>query len=348
VAPVSSLEMKPRSLAKVLSTAAVVLILALVALFIYAQIALSSSYLLIPDSPHALAPLVKVKDGHKSDKGGIYFVDVVERRASLAERYLPFLRHDATLVSEQEIGPSNISDKERARIDAASMALSKKTAEAVALRNLGYKVVINPHGALVEQTAQGSPASRKLLPGDVITAVDGVATLESPQLSALITRHRVGQRVRITFTRDSRRRTVAIRTIASDSKPRVAMIGVLVSQAATIKLPIGVTINAGNVGGPSAGLAFALELTDKLGHDVDRGHRVAVTGELALDGSVEAIGGVKQKVIGARRAGIEIMLVPTDGDNATEARRYAGSMKIIPVTSFQQALRALATAEQKH
>ena len=107
-----------------------------------------------------------------------------------------------------------------------------------------------------------------------------------------------------------------------------------------------VTINAGNVGGPSAGLAFALELTDKLGPDIDRGHRVAATGELALDGSVKPIGGVEQKVIGARRAGIEIMLVPA-GDNATEARRYAGSMKIISVTSFQQALRALATAERK-
>jgi PDZ domain-containing protein len=83
-----------------------------------------------------------------------------------------------------------------------------------------------------------------------------------------------------------------------------------------------------------------------LGRDIDRGYRIAATGELVLDGSVQPIGGVKQKVIGARRAGIEIMLVPA-GDNATEAGRYAGSMKIIPVTSFQQALRALATAEQK-
>jgi len=338
--------MKPRSLKKPLATAGGVLFLALVAVVIYAQLTYSSSYLLLPDNPHALAPLVKVKDAQKGDKGSLYFVDVIERRATLAERYLPFLRRDATLVSEQEIGPSNISDKERARIDAASMALSKKTAEAVALRYLGYKVVVHSHGALVEQTEPGSPAAKKLLPGDVITAVDGVATLEYSHLSALITRHRIGQRVRITFTRNHVQHTAQLRTIASHSKPRVPMIGVAVTQAAAIKLPIGVTIDAGNVGGPSAGLAFALELTDKLGRDVDRGHQVAATGELYLDGSVGPIGGVKQKVIGARRAGIEIMLVPS-GDNASEAKRYAGTMKIIPVKSFQQALRALTTAERK-
>jgi PDZ domain-containing protein len=120
------------------------------------------------------------------------------------------------------------------------------------------------------------------------------------------------------------------------------MIGVFVTQAASVKLPIKVEINAGDVVGPSAGLAFALELTEKLSGKADRGYKVAATGELALDGSVEPIGGVEQKVIGAKRAGIEIMLVPA-GENMTEARRYAGDMKIIAVTSFQQALHALAT-----
>lgn len=339
--------MKYRLLVKALSSAVGALLVALVALLIYAQLSYSSSYLLLPDNPHALAPLIKVKQPRKSDKGGIYFVDVVERKATLAERYLPFLRRDATLVSQQQIGPDNISDKERARIDAASMALSQKIAKAVALRELDYKVVIRPLGALVQQTAPDTSASSKLLQGDVITAVDGEKMTKVARLSALITRHRAGERVRITFLRDGRERTVSLRTFASPDRPQRTVIGVLITQAATIKLPVQVTINTGNVGGPSAGLAFALELTDKLGRDIDRGYRVAATGELFLDGSVRRIGGVKQKVIGARRAGIQIMLVPVDGDNAKEARRYAGTMKIIPVTSFQQALHALATAEQK-
>ena len=339
--------MKLRTLVKSVATAGGVVLVALVAIFFYAQLTYSSSFLLLPDNPHALATLVKVKQARKDEKGGFYFVDVVERRATLSERYLPFLRRNATLVSQQEIGPSNISDKERARLDAAAMAQSKMIAEAVALRHLGYKVVIHLRGALVESTTPGSPASKKLRPGDRITAVDGAAALKNSRLSALISRHRIGERVRITFSRNGARRTVALRTIASPVEPHASMIGVLIGQAATVELPIKVAIDAGNVGGPSAGLAFALELTDKLGPDIDRDYRVAATGELFLDGSVGQIGGVKQKVIGARRAGIEFMLVPVDGDNAKEARRYAGNMKIVPVTSFQQALHALATAERK-
>ena len=83
-------------------------------------------------------------------------------------------------------------------------------------------------------------------------------------------------------------------------------------------------------------------MLEELGRDVDHGYRVAATGELGLDGSVQPIGGVKQKTIGVRRAGVDVFLVPA-GDNAKEARKYAGRVKVIPVESFRQALRALAT-----
>jgi PDZ domain-containing protein len=120
------------------------------------------------------------------------------------------------------------------------------------------------------------------------------------------------------------------------------VVGVIVSQAADIKLPVDVEIDTNGVGGPSAGLAFALDLMEELGHDVDHGNRVAVTGALELDGTVGEIGGVKQKTIGVERAGIKVFLVPA-GENAAEARRYADGIRIVPVTSFQQALRTLAT-----
>ena len=113
-----------------------------------------------------------------------------------------------------------------------------------------------------------------------------------------------------------------------------------------ITLPVPVRIDLGHVGGPSAGLAFALDVLEKLGHDVDRGHKVVATGELRLDGSVVPVGGLKQKTIGARRAGADVFLVPA-GENAQEARRYAGNMRVIPVHTFRQALRALATLNRK-
>jgi PDZ domain-containing protein len=112
-----------------------------------------------------------------------------------------------------------------------------------------------------------------------------------------------------------------------------------------VRFPVDVRIDLGQVGGPSAGLAFALDVMEELRGGVDRGYRLAATGEIFLDGSVAKVGGIKQKTIGARRSGMDLFLVP--GDNAAEARRYADGLRIVPVDSFQQALRALATLPPK-
>ena len=99
---------------------------------------------------------------------------------------------------------------------------------------------------------------------------------------------------------------------------------------------------SGDVGGASAGLPFALEVYQQLGKDVDRGYRIAATGEIQLDGSVAPVGGIKQKTVGVRRSGADVFLVPA-GENASTARRYAGTLRVVPVESFRQALRVLQT-----
>jgi PDZ domain-containing protein len=129
-------------------------------------------------------------------------------------------------------------------------------------------------------------------------------------------------------------------------KPRPIIGIALPEQALDIHLPIQVNIDAHGVGGPSAGVAFALDVMEELGHDILHGHKIAVTGEIHADGSIGAIGGVKQKTIGARAAHVDAFLVPA-GDNAVEARKYAHGLRIIPVDTFPQALRALATLPQK-
>jgi len=138
-------------------------------------------------------------------------------------------------------------------------------------------------------------------------------------------------------------RTVTVKTVSDAGR---AIVGIYIAQAADIKLPVNVKIDLGQVGGPSAGLPFALDVLQELGTDVDHGLKVVATGEIELDGSVGPIGGVKQKTYGARRAGADVFLVPA-GDNAAEARRYAGNLRIVPVKSFQQALSALGTLGSK-
>jgi Lon-like protease len=153
--------------------------------------------------------------------------------------------------------------------------------------------------------------------------------------------------VRLQIRRGTQTITSRVKTIANPVAKGHAIIGFTPDQAADIKLPLNVEIDAGNVGGPSAGLAFTLEVLAELGHDPTRGYKVAATGQIDLNGTVGAIGGVKQKTFGVRDAGADVFLVPADQGNAATAKRYAGNLRIIPVTSFGQALRALAKLPPK-
>ncbi len=331
-----------RSRLSALSAVGGVLFILLVAALVYALVTPSGYYLLIPDAPNELAPLVKVEGGHERGKGRVYFVDVVTRQATLAERYLPFLRSDSQLISKQEFIPDGISDRLRKRLDAAAMERSKDVAATVALRSLGYKVSIRPGGVMIAEIAQRAPARSKLEPGDVLVAIDGKPSLTSKRVQELVDLHKPGDELTLTVERDKQTKRFRVATYADPGRPGETLIGIFMTPLAVVDLPLDVEIDSQGVVGPSAGLAFALQIVDELGRDVDRGRRIAATGELTIEGKVEPIGAVEQKVIGARRAGVQIMLVPA-GDNAREARRFAGDMKIIAVSSFQQALHALTT-----
>lgn len=306
----------------------------------------SGSYIFLPDRARPVAPLVEAP-GEKppAEGGGIYFVDVIVRRASLLERLFPGLRDGSTVVPADVVNPPGVSEQARRTEDRRAMSRSQEIAAAVALRALGYDVEAQPTGALISAVSPDTPAAGKLEPTDVVVAVDGRPVRTPDDLRRLIRAHRPGESVQIGVRDGGTLREVVLTTVR-DSRSGRAIIGVVVDQAAAIKLPLDVRIDAGQVGGPSAGLAFALDLMEELGRDVDHGYRVAATGELELDGDVAPIGAVKQKAIGARRTRVDVLLVPA-GENAREARRYAEGLRVIPVKSFRQALRALATLPPK-
>lgn len=322
--------------------------LALLALLIfgvaaYFYVAPSDDFIFLPDEARPLAPLVAVEGEKKAmDGGGIYFVTVDVRRATRLEELFPGLQEGSTLVPEDDVQPRGISDRVRRQGELRQMRRSQEVAAAVAFRELGLPVSIEQKGARVTQVLAKHPAFGKLRAGDVVVGADGGRVRSPADLRRLIGRHRPGQRVRLRVLRGTKVDVIVLRTVRSTEEPGRPIIGVLVEPLANIDLPRPVRINLGDVGGPSAGLAFALDLLEELGRDVDNGQRVAATGELSLDGSVLPVGGLKQKTIGARRADVDVFVVPA-GDNANEARRHAGDLRIVPVRSFQQALQLLAT-----
>ena len=308
----------------------------------------SNDYLLLPDKAHPVAPLVEVQGGKDPvGPGGIYFVDVFERRASMLESLFPWIHDGATLVPASLIVPPGVNDKAARQADLRQMSISQRVAAAVALRQLGFKVVARPSGVIVAALDTRSHAVGKLRPTDVIIRVNGAPTPTIGKLRTQLAKVRPGGVVTLRISRGTVANAgttlvVRVQTLADPANPKRAIVGFAPEQAAEIKLPRKVSIDAGGVGGPSAGLAFALEVMQELGRNVDHGYKVAATGEIELDGTVTPIGGVRQKIFGVRESGADVFLVPA-GDNAAVARRYAGGVRIIPVKTFPQALRALAT-----
>jgi PDZ domain-containing protein len=335
----------PRTLAGRLAWGAVV-VLGVVAAFLW--LFPSRDYLYVPDAAQPVAGRVKVQDEKPEDgKGAIYFVDVTVRRATWAERLFAFLRPDgATLVDGKQIVPPGSSFEERVNEGLAEMARSEQVAAAVALKEAGFHVAAEPQGALIDAVATDAPAASILKDGDVIVRALGRQVRTPEDLRRAFVGVTPGETITLVLRRSGVQRTVRVKTVPSPVDAKRAIIGIQISQAAEIKLPRKVDIDLGKVGGPSAGLPFALEVLQKLGRDVDHGRRVVATGEIELDGTVAPIGGVKQKVFGARKAGADVFLVPA-GENAKEARRYAGNLRIVPVESFQQALSALRTVQGK-
>jgi PDZ domain-containing protein len=303
----------------------------------------SNDYIFLPDPAHPVAPLVTIQGGHDPKHGGVYFVDVVVRKATLLERLFPGIHNGADLYPASAIDPPGVDDQLRRTLDLEDMKLSQQVAAAVALRALGKHVVMRPIGVRVTFVDPTLPAFGKLHPDDVIVAVDGKQVRTFDDLAKRITTQRAGVVVAVTIRRGKQTLVEKIKTASvRNGKARKTVVGIATEQALDIHLPVPVSIDAHGVGGPSAGVAFALDVMEELGRDVVHGNTIAATGEIHLDGSIGAIGGIKQKTIGARAAHVDAFLVPA-GDNAVEARKYAHGLRIIPVDTFPQALRALAT-----
>jgi PDZ domain-containing protein len=329
-----------------LATAGVVLLVAVVAFMLTQK---SDKFLEVPDEAHSLTGLVHVPGGtRRQDGGAIYYVDVVVKHASLLQEAFSLFRPEGSeLIPERDFVPSGLTYEQQLKLEGETMKVSQEKASVVALRALGFKVRARSAGVRVVDVDPRSHASGLLKPQDVVVSADGHPIHRQLDLFSVLARHRIGDVVRIGIRRGKQHRTFSIRTIADETDPHRAIIGFIPFEVVDAHLPFRIAFNLQDVGGPSAGLAFALEVLEQRGRDVDHGLKVAATGEIQLDGSVTRIGGVKQKTIGARQAHVDAFLVPADGDNAKVAKRYAHGLRIIPVKTFQQALLSLATLGAK-
>jgi PDZ domain-containing protein len=243
------------------------------------------------------------------------------------------------VVPEDEIFPTGVTSTEVDQQNATEMADSQQEAIAVALRALGQTVTpVVSVGALT----QGSPAKGSLQAGDVIDSIDGKKVSTTDSVRAAVRAHKPGQSVIFAVRRGGKERVETVKTVKVSGQ---AVVGILL--ATKFVFPVKVSINAGDVGGPSAGMMFSLAVYDKLTPgSLTGGAQIAGTGTIDSAGNVGPIGGIRQKLVGAKRGGAAWFLAPSDNCDEVVGHVPEG-LRVVKVATFAQARDAVEAIAAK-
>jgi Lon-like protease len=259
-------------------------------------------------------------------------------RFNIFTALVAWLNPHQAVVPESEICPAGQTQKETQQQDTQEMTSSQQTATAAALTELHIPYSTQ---VVVVRADKGMPAYGVLKAGDVITAVNGKPVTGQASLTSMITSHPAGTTLTVTVIRNGQSKQVKVGTSESGGHP---VMGVEIT--GRYKFPFDVTISVGDIGGPSAGLMFALGIIDKLTKDnLTGGKFIAGTGEIEASGKVDAIGGIQQKMVGARNAGATVFLTPAPNCADTRGAVPAG-LRLVKVSTLSQAvdyLQALKT-----
>ncbi|KUN82984.1 PDZ/DHR/GLGF domain-containing protein [Streptomyces bungoensis] len=271
-------------------------------------------------------------------------------RMNLVEAVYGWLAHDSKIVPHDTLYPDGKTEEQSSQENAEEFSQSQESAKVAALKELGIPV---KSWVIVSTVIKGSPAEGRLHAGDVIKAVDGTAVRQPSDVAKLVTKHTPGQKVVFTVVpakeqaaaekenrTASRTRDVTMTTATSqDSGPRRAVVGI--SAGTDHTFPFSIDIKLADVGGPSAGLMFALGIYDKLTPgSLTGGKFVAGTGTIDDNGTVGPIGGIEMKTVGARDKGAQYFLTPAE-NCAAAAKDTPGGLTLVKVKTMDDALAAL-------
>jgi Lon-like protease len=306
---------------------------------------------LTPGPAEDAASLVEI-DGAASytSSGQLLLTTVaVEEDLGLDDWVRSVFNADIDTVPSTTLFPPGAERDEVTRQNTALMVDSQLAATVVALRRAGYDIPEEFDGARVEQV-HSEAAAEVLEVGDVIVGVDGRPTTDPTAVAEAISRREPGEVVELEVRRDGEELAETVRLGDSPEDPGRAFLGVLL--VSHLELPLDVVIDAGVIGGPSAGLMFALSIVDLLDpEDLTGGTVVAGTGILAGDGTVGAVGGVRQKVVGAATPGgdrrpASVFLVPADNLEQVEDVALSRDLLVVPVATLDDALEAVADVRE--
>ncbi len=256
---------------------------------------------------------------------------------------------DAESDSHQRLLPHDVvfgdrSPSENRQRNLQMMQVSKETAVLVAFQYFGVDV-IDETGIGFEEVLSDGPAAGILKVGDIIVQIDDAEITSFTTLRDALDVRGPGDEIVMILedndTLERREETLVLGPHPDDPERAFIGIGNVATRAQQSDLPFDVSIDSGEIGGPSAGLAFTLSIIDLLTPgELTGGQKVAVTGTILLDETVGDVGGAEQKAVGARRAGADLFIVPLG--EVAEAEKGAGDMPVVGVETLEDALNALS------
>ncbi len=302
---------------------------------------------------HDGEPVLQIS-GHKTypTTGNLNMTTVrvtsADYKMNLAEAVYGWLAHDNIVVPHDTLYPDGKTEQQSTQENAEEFSQSQESAKVAALRQLKLPVESQ---VIVSTVIKGDPAEGKLHAGDVIKKVDGTPVKEMTDVAKLVTKHKPGERVTFTIVpvkeaaaaeksgkKPTRTEDITMTTKKADDADR-AIVGIQAGTDHTF--PFTIDIKLADVGGPSAGLMFALGIVDKLTpDDLTGGKFVAGTGTIDDKGKVGPIGGIEMKTVGAREKGAQYFLTPK-GNCAAAASDIPDGLTLVKVDTIADAVKSL-------
>ena len=281
---------------------------------------------IIAISGHAVTPT----SGHLN----LTTVSVDTQDANVVEAIRGWLARDQVVVPHDSIYPPGKSEQQTNEQDRQDFIQSQDSAVAAAACQLKY-----PQGIAVSAVADTSPNKNVLKPLDRFISVNGVPTNDDTALRTELATLSAGQKIPVVVVRGGKQLTVTVTLGQPASGSKTPQLGIVLQQGCL--LPFQVTLSLSDIGGPSAGLMFALGIVDKISNDdLTHGKFVAGTGTIDADGTVGQIGGIQLKMLGARRAGATVFLAPDSNCPDVRGNIPAG-LDVIKVSTLSGAISAL-------
>ncbi len=263
-------------------------------------------------------------------EGELLLLTVSLQTVNVYEAAVAFFDRKVDLIERELLRPQGETDQQARQRGLQAMERSKDIAVAVALNELGLEETL-AEGVEVVGVFDESPAFETLLNGDLVVEMESEPIRTVGDIRRILESRRPGDQVDVTVIRGEEILPLRLTLHANPDAPDRAMVGISASTAYPIK------IDSANYGGPSAGMIYTLAVIDLLEEgDLTNGRVVAGTGTISMDGSVGAIGGIRQKLVAAEAAGADVVLVPRD--NYDEAITAPVGVEIVAVESISEAV----------